>query len=61
VYKGPSWLDNKDALFLDYRDFAASDWIVTKSVKSPSRVIWAKFVGAKKRLIDFALEFPASG
>lgn len=58
VYKGPSWLDNKECIVLDYSETS----IVASHVRDEIRLIepntyLGKVYWDKSRLIDFALEF----
>lgn len=58
VYKGPSWLDGKECIVLDYSDTS----ILASRVRDEIRMIQpgiylGKVYWDKKRLIDFALEF----
>jgi hypothetical protein len=58
VYKGPSWLDNKECIILDYSDTS----LVAHWIRDEIRLIGLKFYLGKvywdnKRLIDFALQF----
>jgi hypothetical protein len=58
VYKGPSWLDGKECIVLDYSDTS----IVAQWIRDEIRQIQPKmYLGVvywnKARLIDFALEF----
>jgi len=58
VYKGPSWLDNKECIVLDYSETS----IVASRIRDEIRMIepgvyLGKVYWDKKRLIDFALEF----
>jgi len=62
VYKGPSWLDNKDCIVLDYSETSLlAHWIRDEIREVAPLVYLGKVYWSKKRLIDFALEFPASG
>jgi len=62
VYKGPSWLDNKECIVLDYSETSLlAHWIRDEIREVSPRVYLGKVYWSKKRLIDFALEFPASG
>ena len=62
VYKGPSWLDNKDCIVLDYSETSlVARWIRDEiRCVSPNfylgRVYWEK-----KPLIHFALQFQLAG
>ena len=58
VYKGPSWLDDKECIVLDYSETS----ILASRVRDEIRMIepniyLGKVYWGKKRLIDFALEF----
>jgi hypothetical protein len=58
VYKGPSWLDGKECIVLDYSETS----IVASRIRDEIRMIepgvyLGKVYWDKKRLIDFALEF----
>lgn len=58
VYKGPSWLDGKECIVLDYSETS----IVASHIRDEIRMIepgtyLGKVYWDKKRLIDFALEF----
>jgi hypothetical protein len=58
VYKGPSWLDGKECIVLDYSETS----IVAQWVRDEIRMIQPNFYLGKvywnkARLIDFALEF----
>jgi hypothetical protein len=60
VYKGPSWLDNKECIVLDYsKTSLVAHWIRDEIREVAPRVYLGKVYWGKKRLIDFALEFPA--
>ena len=59
VYKDKSWLDGKECIVLDYSDTS----IVAQWVRDEIRLIapglyLGKVYWKKKRVIDFALEFP---
>jgi hypothetical protein len=61
VYKGPSWLDNKECIVLDYSETSLlAHWIRDEIREVAPNVYLGKVYWSKKRLIDFALEFPAS-
>src|ERR1041385_7055792 len=61
VYKGPSWLDNKACIVLDYSEtLLLAHWVRDEIREVASRTYLGKVYLGKKRLIDFALEFPAS-
>jgi hypothetical protein len=58
VYKGPSWLDGKECIVLDYSETS----LVASRVRDEIRMIepnvyLGKVYWGKQRLIDFALEF----
>lgn len=58
VYKGPSWLDGKECIVLDYSDTS----IVAQRVRDEIRLIspglyLGKVYWGKDRLIDFCLQF----
>ena len=58
VYKGPSWLDQKDCIVLDYSETS----LLAHYIRDEIRLIGPKFYlgkvyWAKDRLIDFCLEF----
>ena len=58
VYKGPSWLDGKECIVLDYSETS----IVASRIRDEIRMIepgvyLGKVYWDRKRLIDFALEF----
>lgn len=58
VYKGPSWLDQKECIVLDYSETS----LIARRVRDEIRMIQpglylGKVYWDKTRLIDFALEF----
>jgi len=58
VYKGPSWLDNKECIVLDYSDTS----LVAHRIRDEIRLIGPNFYLGKvywdkDRLIDFCLQF----
>jgi hypothetical protein len=58
VYKGPSWLDNKECIVLDYSQTS----LVAKHIRDEIRLIspgfyLGKVYWDKDRLIDFCLQF----
>jgi hypothetical protein len=62
VYKGPSWMDGKECIVLDYSETSlVAHWVRDEIREVAPRVYLGKVYLGKKRLIDFALEFPASG
>ena len=59
VYKGPSWMDNKECIVLDYSETSLlAHWIRDEIRAVAPGVYLGKVYWSKKRLIDFALEFP---
>ena len=61
VYKGPSWLDQKECIVLDYSETSlVAHWIRDEIREVSPHVYLGKVYWSKKRLIDFALEFPAT-
>jgi hypothetical protein len=62
VYKDPSWLDNKECIVLDYSETSLlAHWVRDEIREVAPHTYLGKVYLGKKRLIDFALEFPASG
>ena len=62
VYKGPSWLDGKECIVLDYSETSLiAQWIRDEIREVAPSVYLGKVYWSKKRLIDFTLEFPATG
>jgi hypothetical protein len=60
VYKGPSWLDGKECIVLDYSETSlVAHWIRDEIREVAPNIYLGKVYWSKKRLIDFALEFPA--
>ena|ERR1043166_1544761 len=58
VYKGPSWLDNKECIVLDYSETSIiAQWIRDEIRQIGPRFYLGKVYWSKKRLIDFALQF----
>src|ERR1700752_1681496 len=58
VYKGPSWLDNKECIVLDYSDTSiVAQWIRDEIRQIEPKFYLGKVYWDKKRLIDFALKF----
>jgi hypothetical protein len=58
VYKGPSWLDNKECIVLDYSDTS----IVAQYIRDEIRLVSPNFYlgvvyWGKDRLIHFSLQF----
>jgi hypothetical protein len=59
VYKGPSWLDQKECIILDYsKTSLLAQWIRDEIRQIEPGTYLGKVYGGKKRLIDFALQFP---
>ncbi|HTH20190.1 MAG TPA: hypothetical protein VL912_08920 [Candidatus Udaeobacter sp.] len=60
VYKGPSWMDKKECIVLDYSETSLiAHWVRDEIREVAPRTYLGKVYLGKKRLIDFALEFPA--
>ena len=58
VYKGPSWLDGKECIVLDYSDTSLiAQWIRDEIRQIEPGLFLGKVYWDKKRLIDFALKF----
>ena len=58
VYKGPSWLDGKECIVLDYSDTSLiAQWIRDEIRQIEPKVYLGKVYWDKTRLIDFALKF----
>jgi hypothetical protein len=58
VYKGPSWLDGKECIVLDYSETSlVAHWIRDEIRQIGPKLYLGKVYWDKKRLIDFALEF----
>lgn len=58
VYKGPSWLDKKECIVLDYSDTSViAQWIRDEIRQIEPKLYLGKVYWEKKRLIDFALKF----
>ena len=59
VYKGESWLDEKECIVLDYSETSLlAHWIRDEIREVAPRTYLGKVYWSKKRLIDFALQFP---
>ena len=59
VYKAPSWMDQKECIVLDYSETSLlAHWIRDEIRAVGPRTYLGKVYWGKKRLIDFALEFP---
>jgi hypothetical protein len=58
VYKGPSWLDNKECIVLDYSDTSIVAQYIRDEIRliSPSFYLGVVYWG-KDRLIHFCLQF----
>ena len=62
VYKDKSWLDKKECIVLDYSETSLSRiGFAMRFAKSVAGTYLGLVYWGKKKLIDFALEFPASG
>ena len=58
VYKGPSWLDGKECIVLDYsKTSTVAQWIRDEIRLIGPKMYLGKVYWEKKRLIDFALQF----
>ena len=58
VYKGPSWLDGKECIVLDYsKTSLVAQWIRDEIRQIGPKIYLGKVYWEKKRLIDFALQF----
>lgn len=58
VYKGPSWLDGKECIVLDYSETSlVAHWIRDEIRQIGTGLYLGKVYWDKKRLIDFALQF----
>jgi len=58
VYKGPSWLDDKDCIVLDYSDTSLlAHWIRDEIRLIGPGFYLGKVYWSKDRLIDFCLQF----
>jgi len=58
VYKGPSWLDQKECIVLDYSETSViAQWIRDEIRQIEPKLYLGKVYWEKKRLIDFALKF----
>ena len=58
VYKGPSWLDGKECIVLDYSDTSfIAQWIRDEIREIEPKLYLGKVYWDKARLIDFALKF----
>src|SRR5688572_643628 len=58
VYKGPSWLDGKECIVLDYSDTSLlAHWIRDEIRQIEPKLYLGKVYWDKTRLIDFALKF----
>ena len=59
VYKGPSWLDKKECIILDYsKTSTVAQWVRDEIRQIDRKTYLGKVYGGKKRLIDFVLQFP---
>jgi hypothetical protein len=58
VYKGPSWLDGKECIVLDYSETSlVAHWIRDEIRQIGPGLYLGKVYWDRKRLIDFALQF----
>jgi len=58
VYKGPSWLDGKECVVLDYSETSlVAHWIRDEIRLIAPRLYLGKVYWDKARLVDFALQF----
>jgi hypothetical protein len=58
IYKGPSWLDGKECIVLDYSQTSlVAHWIRDEIRQIGPAIYLGKVYWDKKRLIDFALTF----
>jgi hypothetical protein len=58
IYKGPSWLDGKECIVLDYSETSLlAHWIRDEIRQIGPGLYLGKVYWEKKRLIDFALTF----
>ena len=58
VYKGPSWLDQKECIVLDYSQTSTvAQWVRDEIRLIEPNLYLGKVYWEKTRLIDFALEF----
>ncbi len=61
VYKDESWMDGKECIVLDYSETSLlAHWIRDEIREISPGVYLGKVYWSKKRLIDFALEFPSA-
>ena len=61
VYKGDSWMDGKECIVLDYSETSLlAHWIRDEIREVAPHTYLGKVYWSKKRLIDFALEFPST-
>jgi hypothetical protein len=58
VYKGPSWLDGKECIVLDYSDTSiVAQWVRDEIRQIGPGLYLGKVYWGKERLIDFCLQF----
>ena len=58
VYKGPSWLDKKECIVLDYSETSiVAGWIRDEIRQIGPGLYLGVVYGQKKKLINFALQF----
>ena len=59
VYKGPSWLDGKECIVLDYSQTSFVAERIRDEIRLVSPAVYlGKVYWGKDRLIDFCLQFP---
>src|SRR3984893_9447905 len=62
VYKAPSWLDQKECIVLDYsKTSLVAQWIRDEIREVAPGIYLGIVYWGKKKLIHFALKFPAVG
>ena len=62
VYKGPSWLDQKECIVLDYsKTSLVARWIRDEIRLIDDNLYLGRVYWGEKALIHFALEFPPRG
>jgi hypothetical protein len=61
VYKGQSWFDNKECIVIDYSRTSFIAHLIRDEIREVSPAIYLGLVYlGKKKLIHFALKFPAA-
>ena len=61
VYKDKSWMDQKECIVLDYSKTSLMAHWIRDEIREVSAGMTSACSTGLKKLIDFALEFPASG